>query len=62
MKKLTIFIIISVLIIFLIPITFVKKKIISVNNENKAEIEELEIEKYNYSDFSKIKLLHNKTR
>lgn len=61
MKKLTVLIIISVLIIFLIPIIFVKKKSISVNNENKDKIEELEVEKYNYSDFSKIKLLHNKT-
>ena len=32
-----------------------------MNNENKDKIEELEVEKYNYSDFSKIKLLHNKT-
>lgn len=61
MKKLTVLIIISVLIIFLIPIIFVKRKSISVNNENKDKIEELEVEKYNYSDFSKIKLLHNKT-
>lgn len=61
MKKLTVLIIISVLIIFLIPIIFVKRKNISVNNENKDKIEELEVEKYNYSDFSKIKLLHNKT-
>ena len=61
MKKLTVLIIISVLIIYLIPIIFVKRKSISVNNENKDKIEELEIEKYNYSDFSKIKLLHNKT-
>ena len=62
MKKLTVLIIISVLIIFLIPIIFVKRKSISVNNENKDKIEELEVEKYNYSDFSKIKLLHNKTK
>lgn len=61
MKKLTVLIIISVLIIFLIPIIFVKRKSISVNNENKDKIEELKVEKYNYSDFSKIKLLHNKT-
>ena len=61
MKKLTVLIIISVLIIFLFPIIFVKRKSISVNNENKDKIEELEVEKYNYSDFSKIKLLHNKT-
>ena len=61
MKKLTVLIIISVLIIFLMPIIFVKRKSISVNNENKDKIEELEVEKYNYSDFSKIKLLHNKT-
>ena len=61
MKKLTVLIIISVLIIFLIPIIFVKRKSISVNNENKDKIEELEVEKYNYSDFFFIKLLHNKT-
>ena len=61
MKKLTVLIIISVLIIFLIPIIFVKRKSISVNNEDEDKIEELEVEKYNYSDFSKIKLLHNKT-
>ena len=61
MIKLTVLIILSLLIIFLIPIIFVKRKNISVNNENKDKIEELEVEKYNYSDFSKIKLLHNKT-
>ena len=60
MKKITIYILIIVGICFLIPIFFtVKFKIQEILEEK--EIPELSIERYAYSDFGTIKLLHNST-
>lgn len=60
MKKITIYIIITVGICFLIPIFFtVKFKIEQISTE--VEVPELSVEKYSYSDFGTIKLLHADT-
>lgn len=60
MKKITIYIIAIIGICFLIPIFFtVKFKIEKISSE--VEIPELSVEKYAYSDFGTIKLLHEKT-
>jgi len=60
MKKITIYIIIVVGICFLIPIFFtVKFKIEKISSE--VEVPELSVEKYAYSDFGTIKLLHTNT-
>lgn len=57
MKKIVIYIIIVIGICFLIPIFFtVKFKLKKITEE--AEIPELSVEKYSYSDFGTIKLLH----
>ena len=61
MKKIMLYILAVVGICFLIPIFFtVKFKIKEVINQ-EPEIPELEVEKYSYSDFGTIKLLHAKT-
>ena len=60
MKKLYIYIIGVIGISFLIPIIFTTRfKVKEVFNEQEPVI--LDIEKYSYSDFSTIKLLHSKT-
>lgn len=60
MKKVTIYILIVVGICFLIPIFFtVKFKIKEANTVE--QVPELSIEKYSYSDFGTIKLLHTQT-
>ena len=57
MKKVTLYILVVVGICFLIPIFFtVKFKFEQISSE--AEVPELEVEKYSYSDFGTIKLLH----
>lgn len=60
MKKITIYIIAVIGVCFIIPIIFtIKFKSDQINT--KIEIPELSIEKYAYSDFGTIKLLHTKT-
>ncbi len=60
MKRVTIYILILIGICFLIPIFFtvkfqIEKKI------KEEEVPELNVEKYSYSDFGTIRLLHSKT-
>lgn len=60
MKKVTIYIIVFIGICFLIPIFFtIKFRMEEMSSE--VEIPELSVEKYAYSDFGKIKLLHKNT-
>lgn len=60
MKKIIIYIVAVIGICFLIPIFFtVKFKLKEINTE--IEVPELSVEKYTYSDFGTIKLLHAKT-
>ncbi len=60
MKKITIYIMLLIALCFAIPIIFTMKfKLEQVNTE--FEVPELSIEKYSYSDFGTIKLLHSKT-
>ena len=60
MKKISIYILILIGICFLIPIFFtVRFKIEEASNP--PEVPELEVEKYAYSDFGTIKLLHGET-
>lgn len=60
MKKIIIYVICVIGICFLIPIFFtVKFKLEEINSE--PEVPELSVEKYTYSDFGTIKLLHTKT-
>lgn len=60
MKKIVIYIVILIGICFLIPIFFtVKFKIKDTNSV--VEVPELSVEKYSYSDFGTIKLLHTST-
>lgn len=60
MKKITIYIIAIIGTCFAIPIIFTMKfKLEQINTE--IEVPELSIEKYSYSDFGTIKLLHTKT-
>lgn len=60
MKKISIYILILIGICFLIPIFFtVRFKIKEASNP--PEVPELEVEKYAYSDFGTIKLLHAET-
>ena len=60
MKKITIYVIGLIVVSFLIPIFFtVKFKICEVFSEQKTI---LDVEKYSYSDFQTIKLLHKATR
>lgn len=63
MKKLFIYILVFVCIIFIIPSVFTKKRRVSKKEEdiveNTKNVEEKE--KYDYSKFAKIKLLHTKT-
>ncbi len=64
MKKVTIYILIIVGICFLIPIFFTVKFQIEkkqIEEQKKEEPPELSVEKYSYSDFGTIKLLHTKT-
>ncbi len=60
MKKIVVYVLIIVGICFLIPIFFTLKFKTKQDIENK-EVPELDIEKYSYSDFGTIKLLHTKT-
>lgn len=60
MKKIIIYAICVIGICFLIPIFFtVKFKLEEINSE--PEVPELSVEKYTYSDFGTVKLLHTKT-
>lgn len=60
MKKIVIYIVAVIGICFLIPIFFtVKFKLKEINSN--PEVPELSVEKYTYSDFGTIKLLHTKT-
>ena len=60
MRKVVIYVLIIIGICFLIPIFFtVKFKIKNVNSV--VEVPELSVEKYSYSDFGTIKLLHTST-
>ena len=60
MKKVVMYIVMVIGICFLIPIFFtVKFKLKKITAE--VEIPELSVEKYSYSDFGTIKLLHNET-
>lgn len=61
MKKITIYILILIGICFLIPIFFTVKFKIEETSNHEIEVPELEVEKYAYSDFGKIKLLHLST-
>ena len=60
MKKIVIYIVAVIGICFLIPIFFtIKFKLKEINTE--VDVPELSVEKYTYSDFGTIKLLHAKT-
>lgn len=60
MKKVGVYILIVIGICFLIPIFFtIKFKLENTNSE--VEVPELGVEKYSYSDFGTIKLLHAST-
>lgn len=60
MKKVVVYILIVIGVCFLIPIFFtVKFKIENTNTE--IEVPELSVEKYSYSDFGTVKLLHMAT-
>lgn len=62
MRRIIIFIIICIIFIFVLPIIFTNKRKIVVNsNDNNISNTELQIEKYDYSKLTKIKLLHSKT-
>lgn len=60
MKNVTIYIVIVIGICFLIPIFFTIKFTVEQMTA-EPEIPELSVEKYSYSDFATIKLLHTKT-
>ena len=62
MRKVLLFILIFIIIIFLIPIIFLNKRILTVGVDDsvRPETEELSIEEYDYSKYNKIKLLHKK--
>lgn len=64
MKKIIIFLSIFIIIIFILPIIFINRRTVCVDsNENNIEAQNVvfPIEIYNYSEYSKIKLLHAKT-
>lgn len=57
MKKYICIVVFFILLIFLIPLIFTNKRIIKTLSESKEE-KEVKIVDYNYSKYSKIKLLH----
>ncbi len=64
MKKIGLYLIIFIIVIFLIPVIFTKKFEIKIANtqEINNEIEELSVEKnYDYKKYNTIKLLHTST-
>lgn len=72
MRKILLFILLFIIIVFIMPILFVNKKNInvgtglymhnmSVAHDISNSQDELSIEKYNYSKYKTIKLLHKKT-
>lgn len=63
MRNFFIFILLFVIIIFIIPIFFVNKRILNVwaDDSVRPKLAELSIEGYDYSKYTKIKLLHKKT-
>ena len=58
MKKVLIWTLGLVILIFILPAILTNKKILSTSSKENNEITEVEIEKYDYSQHSKIKLLH----
>ena len=63
MRKVLLFILLFIIIIFIIPIFLVNRRILTVGADDSAhtKIEELSIDEYDYSKYTKIKLLHKKT-
>ena len=63
MKKVLLFILVFITIMFVIPILFLNRKILSVGADEfvRPPLEELSIEQHDYSKYSTIKLLHKKT-
>ena len=61
MRKVLIWTLGLVVLIFILPAILTNKKILSTSSKENNEITEVEIEKYDYSQHSKIKLLHKKT-
>ena len=60
MKKFIYIILVVVTLIFLIPIVFTNKRVVNSNSETNV-IKELKTIEYDYSKYSKIKLLHKDT-
>lgn len=60
MRKIILYIMIFIIVIFIIPVILTNRKTVVING-NSNEGAELEGEKYDYSKYSKIKLLHSKT-
>ena len=61
MRKVLIWTLGLVVLIFILPAILTNKKILSTSSKENNEITEGKIEKYDYSQHSKIKLLHKKT-
>ena len=62
MKKIILFILLFICLIFILPIVFINKKsfIISTDLKDIQNNAELQIEQYDYSNYKTIKLLHKK--
>lgn len=68
MKKITIYLGIIIILCFLLPVIFVKKfeiletmaTVLNENNEEK-KVEEIKVANYDYSNYTKVKLLHTST-
>ena len=63
MKKFLLFILLVIIIIFILPVLFINRKAVKIGTylEGLEEQEELLIEKYDYSKYNKINLLHKKS-
>ena len=61
MKKILIYILILLCVLFLIPSVFTKKRVVASIGENNDENKVVEIIPYDYSKHKTIKLYHNKT-
>lgn len=62
MKKIIIIIILLMVITFLIPVIFTKRDILNTSLKQETTEKEIDIVKYDYNKYKKIKLLHQDTK
>lgn len=64
MRKLVIYIVLFVLLCFFIPVIFTRKpetKTIAVEENQKNNVSQEEVQTYTYKNYGKVKLLHTAT-